>query len=543
MNRKLIEKAEYLLSKEKGTVFKDPGGKINIVLAYPNSYSVGMSSLGFQGIYGLLNSLKYVVCERVFLPDTKDMEEYQRTGTELFSLESKRALSRFDIIAFSVSFENDYPNILKMLNMARIPARSAERGASAPLVIMGGVCAFYNPEPLAEFFDICFVGEAEEMLAEFLDVYRNAANKGEVLRKSAGIEGLYIPSGYEITYDAGGKIIERVALHDSPVTIKKRTITDISKNVLRSAITTPEAEFSDVCLLEAMRGCPWSCRFCLAGHIYNPVRKKSLDALKDDINDSRSRTVRVGLIGPSLSDYPGMEEVLAIEGVDFSITSLRASTNSGRIVQMLRNNKSVSIAPEAGSERLREVIKKNISNKDILDTACLILGSGIETLRLYFMIGLPTETRDDIEEIVRLVKTIRRNSRQGFLTLSISTFVPKPFTPFQWHPMEQMKEIKERLKIIKQGLAKVKGIKVFHDVIKYAYMQGLFALGDRRVSREIENMLSGDEHDRQKKFPGCSRDFYIFRKKDAEEIFPWDFIDAGVSKEKLWNEYRKAIGT
>lgn len=542
MNRKLVERADYLLSKEKGTVFKDPGGKINVLLAYPNIYPVGMSSLGFQGIYGLLNSMSNVVCERVFLPEPADMQEHERTGTGLFSLESKRALSRFDIIAFSVSFENDYPNILKMLSISKIPVRSADRGDPDPLVIMGGVCAFYNPEPLADFFDICFVGEAEEMLPEFIEAYRSSRDRDVLFHAAATIEGIYIPRFYSLRYSEDGRIAERTALQDKPDVIRKRYVKDISERVLCSSILTEEAEFSDKCLLEAMRGCPWSCRFCVAGHIYKPVRKKDLNKLKEEIANCQSRTKRVGLIGPSLSDYPGLEEVLNIENVDFSITSLRASKKSGSIVRSMKNHRSVSIAPEAGTERLRNVIRKNISDRDILETAALILESGVATLRLYFMVGLPTETREDIEGIIHIVKTVRENTKKGAITLSVSTFVPKPFTPFQWHPMEQMKEVKERLKMIKQGLSKTGGVRVFHDVVKYAYLQGFLANGDRRVGVAIEKMALGRTGFRQDIPAVQDRDFYIFRKKDVEEILPWDFIDAGVPKETLWREYRLAVG-
>jgi radical SAM superfamily enzyme YgiQ (UPF0313 family) len=544
MNRKLIEKVDYLITREKGTVFKDPGGKINIVLVYPNTYAVGMSNLGFQGIYGLLNNINDVVCERCFLPSPHDMQEYERSGSELFSLESKRSLARFDIIAFSVSFENDYPNIVKILRMSGIPLRSSERRASHPLLMMGGVCAFFNPEPVAEFFDIVFVGEAEEMLPEFLTACRTSDTREGLYEKSIKIDGIYIPQYYAVTH-AGldGRLLERKSLNAAPGMIKKRFVKNISGSCFRPVILTPEAEFSDMYLLEVMRGCPWSCRFCVAGHIYNPPRKKDLDMLKDEIRDVLPKTGRVGLIGPSLSDYPRVEEVLSLEGVDFSITSLRASPKSGRIVGLMNGHKSVSIAPEAGTQRLRDVINKKITDEDIFETAKLILDGGIETLRLYFMVGLPTETGKDVEGIVNLVRGIRENTRKGFITLSVSTFVPKPFTPFQWHPMTHLKEVKERLKLIKKGLSQAKGVRLFHDVPKYAYVQGTFSLGDRRTSCLIEKIGSRGNTDSAYEALEITQDSYIFREKDISEILPWDFIDVGVSKENLWEEYMKAIGS
>ncbi|MEJ2697706.1 MAG: radical SAM protein [Candidatus Sulfobium sp.] len=544
MNKKLAERADYLLSREKGTIYKDPGGKLKIVLVYPNIYSVGMSSLGFQGIYGLLNGFSDVVCERVFLPAEDEIEEYERTGSELFSLESRRPLSRFDIVAFSVSFENDYPNILKILRMARIPARSSGRSQAHPVIVMGGVCSFSNPEPLAEFMDIVLVGEAEEMVPEFLSAFRNSSTKDELFNKCLKIDGLYVPKYYSVNYAHDtGLILGRQVIDDAPEFIRKRTIKDISRSSFRPVITTPEAEFADMYLLEAMRGCPWSCRFCLAGHLYNPPRKKDLETVRAEITDAKKKTGRVGLIGPSLTDYPHAEDVMSIEGVDFSITSLRASERSGRISALMKRHRSVSIAPEAGTQRLRDVIGKKITDEDILDTAKLILDGETETLRLYFMVGLPTETRLDVEGIIDLVGKIRAISRRGLLALSVSTFVPKPFTPFQWHSMEPIKEVKERLKMIKKGLSTTKGVRVFHDVPKYAYLQGVLSRGDRRVSELIERLATGQRFSLGGAESREEYGFYIFRKRDASENLPWDFIDAGMAKEKLWKEYRKAVDT
>ena len=541
MSKKLKTKANSLLSQEKGAVFKDPGGRINIALCFPNTYSVGMSSLGFQGIYGFFNRLSDVVCERVFSPDKEDREEYEKSGSEPFSLESKRPLSAFDIIAFSVSFENDYPNLLKMLKMAKIPLRNSERSSQYPLVIMGGVCAFYNPEPLADFMDVIFIGEAEEMLEEFLSVYRETGARKDLLRNLTAVRGIYLPGFYTVRYDEAGKIIGRDAAHGVSETICKRTIKEISRSFLRSTILTPHAEFSNMYLLEAMRGCPWSCRFCVAGHIYNPPRKKDFAELCTEVKAAVQRTQKVGLIGPSLSDYPHAEEVLQMEGVDFSITSLRASPKSIRLVQLMEGHKSISIAPEAGTQRLRNVINKKITDEDILETAERILECGIETLRLYFMIGLPTETWEDIDGMIDLVKTIRRNTRKGYIRLSVSTFVPKPFTPFQWHPMEPLKSIKEKLQQIKKGLSRGKGIKVLHDMPKQAHLQGLFALGDRRMGKVLERIAFDDIDVIKKGSEDLDIASYIYRQKDFSEHLPWDFIDAGVTKEHLWTEYQMAL--
>ena len=539
VNRKLIEKADKLLSKEKGTILKDPGGRINVCLIYPNTYHVGMSNLGFQGIYTLLNDRSDTLCERAFLPDEDDIDEYVRTDTKPFALESKRPLNNFDILAFSVSFENDYLNILKILKLANIPLRASDRNQTHPLLIIGGVCAFFNPEPLADFFDVCFVGEAEEMLNEFIDTYKKSETRPELYGQAAAIEGVYVPGLYNIKFNNG--IHSREALDGAPETIKRRYIKDISAHRFRQSIVTPETEFSGMYLIEAMRGCPWKCRFCVAGHIYSPARKKELPEIKKDISDAMNITGRVGLIGPSLTDYPHISEVLKTEGVDFSITSLRASRKTAELAGLLKGRKSVSIAPEAGTERLRRVINKKITEDDIIETSRPIFSEGMEKLRLYFMAGLPTENDDDIKGIVSLVKKIRAISKKGTIALTLSPFVPKPFTPFQWHGMEKIEIVKKRLKAVKSSLLPIKGIKVFHDVPKYAYMQGFFSMGDRRVSRVLETMLKIHDWKKACIEAGIGPDFYVMRNKDFSENLPWDFIDSGISKERLWDEYLKAL--
>jgi radical SAM superfamily enzyme YgiQ (UPF0313 family) len=541
MSWKLKEKADKLLSYEKGTVYKNPGGRISIALIYPNTYSVGMSNLGFQGIYGMLNQMDTVVCERVFLPEKDDLAEYSRTGTELFSMESKRPVNRFDIAAFSVSFENDYPNIAAILRLANIPLRASDRTGLHPLVIMGGVCAFFNPEPVADFFDICFTGEAEEMLAEFLDLFMSSQDREYLLRNSMKTEGLYVPKFYSVSYDEAGMISSRHNAVGAPAFINKRILKDLSRSCITTAIITKETEFSGMYLIEAMRGCPWSCRFCMTGRIYRPVRKKDLGAITKEIETAQGLAERIGLIGPSLSDYPGIQKILGIPGTEFSITSLRASTNSAGLVRFMKGHRSISIAPEAGTERLRQVINKKITEDDIITTASLILAEGIETLRLYFMVGLPTETREDILGIAGLVKKVRENSSKGYITLSVSTFVPKPFTPFQWHPMEDLQEVRERLNLISRELRHVKGVKVFHDVPKYAGMQGLFSLGDRRIAGVLEKMRGSNDWIKAAAASGVSVEDILFRKKGFGEILPWDFIDAGISREHLWSEYEDAL--
>jgi radical SAM superfamily enzyme YgiQ (UPF0313 family) len=541
VSRKIAAKIDSLLAKERGTAYKDPGGRISVCIVYPNTYHIGMSNLGFQGIYTALNARAEVVCERAFLPDEEDREEYLRTRSEIVSMESKRPLNRFDIVAFSVSFENDYPNVLAILEMARIPVRAAARKDVHPLLIMGGVCAFFNPEPLADFFDVCFIGEAEEMLPEFMDSCRDSRSREDLCEKARGIDGVYLPQQYVITYGADGRIDGRTARGHAPEYIKRRFVKEISGHSFTPSIITPETEFSGMYLAEAMRGCPWNCRFCVAGSVYKPVRKKAPGALKAEIAEAVGTGSRVGLIAPSLTDYPYTEDILCMDGVDFSITSLRASRKSAELMGLLKGHKSVSIAPEAGTQRLRNVIDKRITEESILETAELILAGGIETLRLYFMVGLPTEDERDVEGVISLAKKIRRISEKGKIVLTLSTFVPKPFTPFQWHPMEKMEVVKDRLKSIKKELAPLKGVKVFHDVPKYAYMQGLFSRGDRRISGVLEKMQGIEDWRKACAEAGIEPDSYLFRRREFHDILPWDFIDNYIPKEELWDEYQKAL--
>ncbi len=546
INKRLKLKTDSLLSKEKGTIFKDHGGKVSICLVYPNSYHVGMSNLGFQGVYNILNERTDIVCERAFLPDDEDINQYIKTKTPIFSLESKTPLQNFHIVAFSLSFENDYPNICKILKLSNIPCLSEERNKYHPLIIAGGACMCFNPEPVAPIFDLIFIGEAEGSLAEFADTLTILTAKGDdtkdELKKTAmNIKGLYIPCFYEIKYDKNGKISSRETLNNAPSLIEKGFINNLNDSKITCSIMTPETEFGDMKLIEIMRGCPWNCRFCMVGHVFSPSRRKSQEAILAEIQKAGKFTKRVGLIGPSLSDYPGIEYILAMGDIDFSITSLRVGSKSKALIELMKGRRSISIAPEAGSGRLRKVINKKISDLEILETSLTILNSGVETLRLYFMIGLPTETFSDIEAIIELVRKIRASTHRGNIVLSVSIFVPKPFTPFQWHPMDSPEAIKKKLRHIKKALRGHECIKVFNDLPKYALMQGLFSIGDRRVSKVLKVMTEIEDWQKATITAGIDSDFYLFRKKEFDEILPWDFIDNKISKKALWDEYIEAV--
>lgn len=539
MNRQLIAHADRLLAAERGTVRKTPGGRISVCLVYPNSYSVGMASLGFQGIYALLNSRNDVVCERAFLPDEKLLAEHRRTRTPVFSLESRRRLADFDVVAFSVSFENDFPHIFRILDLARIPFWAAERNAFHPVLIAGGVCATINPEPFAEVFDLIFSGDAESSLPAFFDCFAKGSRE-LLLHDAMDIPGVYVPANSSVTYAADGTIAARTVRAGTPAYVERQRCDDIGSSPVTTSIVSPNIEFADMFLVEAMRGCPWNCRFCMVGNVYRPVRPKPLEAIRAEIERAQTLTSRIGLVGPSLTDYRHVDAVLSLPGVAFSLTSLRANERSAHLIERLKGARSVSIAPEAGTERMRQVINKKVTEQDILETSALLFQNGIEQLRLYFMIGLPTERDEDIAGIVELIGRIRALSPRGMITAGISTFVPKPFTPFQWVPMESQGAIKEKLRRIKRDTRMFPGVKIVHDIQKQSYLQGLLSRGDRRLGPVLAHMVLQDDYGAACEQMGLSADWYLFRERSKDENFPWDFIDAGVPRERLWAEYQES---
>ncbi|MBP1708807.1 MAG: Fe-S oxidoreductase [Deltaproteobacteria bacterium] len=557
---KLIQKAKGVLAKERGTIHKPWGGKISICLVYPNHYSVGMSNLGFQTVYRLLNEAEDVVCERAFLPDPEDLQEYSSTQTPLLSLESQKPLRDFDILAFSISFENDYVHILTLLDLARIPLGSRLRERGFPLVIGGGVAVFLNPEPLGEFFDCFVLGEAEEVIVEFLDVCRKAlaekgpADKETLLRVLACIEGIYVPGFYDVSYREDGKIESVKPEPGVPQRVRRRWVKELDRFPSRSALFTPDTEFNEMALVEVNRGCPRGCRFCGACFAYHPFRNRSLPLLESLADDALQKERRIGLTGTAVSDYPNIvslcRSILDQHG-GVSLSSLRVDAVRSPLIQCLKESegRTVAIAPEAGSERLRRIIRKAYKEEEILGAVKTLVENGIVQIKCYFMIGLPFETDEDVKAIPLLAKRIRhqiRSTGEGHkkswrVVLSVNPFIPKPGTPFQWAPLDDVKELKRKLKIIQTGLKNEKGIRMINDLPKWAYVQALLSKGDRRVAK-ILLTVHEDKGDWGKALRETSvnPDFFVYRTRDLDEIFPWDFIDHGVSKETLKKEYLKA---
>ncbi|MFC1819455.1 radical SAM protein [Thermodesulfobacteriota bacterium] len=561
MSDKIASLYRTRLAGEKGTIWKDWGGKLSVALVYPNYYHVGMSNLGFQVVYSILNRREDVVAERAFLPKEQEMSLHLEAGKGLLTLESQSPFQKFDIIAFSLSFENDYPNILKILHLGNIPLLSEERNESHPIVMAGGITSFLNPEPLTSFFDLFLLGEAEANLDEFIGFFKGTtqshADRQEVLKALAkDINSVYVPSLFHLEYNKDGTIKSRISGKSK---IPERIETPYSESpdlpVNRTSILTPETEFADRILIELGRGCGRSCRFCAAGYVYRPPRVHKEEDLLACVNEVMEECGKVGLLSSSVMDTPGIENIcghIIEKGGGFSVASLRADLLSESMLEHLKKTgqRTLAIAPEAGSERLRRVINKHITTDQIIDAVRMIARVGDFSLRLYFLIGLPTETRNDVAEILELVKSIkhhmikesRSRGKIGRIRLSVNCFIPKAFTPFQWFPMEDIKSLKEKQKWLRKAFSKEGGVNIGFDVPKWAYVQSLLSMGNRRVG-SILMLAHKYNNDWSKAFrhSELNPDFFVHRPKSLDEILPWDFIDHGIRKEYLIKEYKLAL--
>ena len=551
------------LAQERGTVQKDWGGRVSVALIYPNYYQVGMSNLGFQVIYGILNDNPAIVAERAFLPDGEELSEYRRTDQPLLSLESLTPLLKFDLLAFSLSFENDYLNILTILDMSKIPLMSKERGENYPLILAGGITTFMNPEPLANFIDCFLFGEGEVILKKFfqtyLDLPLSTVKKEETLRILASeVEGVYCPSLYKAEYRGDGTIASFEPLIPSiPSRVKAVKQVPFNGPLRRSRIITPFTEFSDTILVELSRGCGIGCRFCAAGYMYRPPRVIQEEEIFTSFEQILAEKNRIGLISPSVSDVPGIERLTSFildRGGEFSVSSLRADSLTKGLIENLKRSgqKTLTIAPETGSERLRRVINKKLTTEEITEAIILIAGTGFFHIKLYFMIGLPTETGEDIKDIIGLVKSIRHylikesrgRKKIGRIRLSINCFVPKPFTPFQWFPMDTVDSLKEKQKTIKRTLSVEGGIGISFDVPKWAYVQTLLSMGDRRVGQMLLTTHRNNRDWRRTfRSSDINPDFFVYRARDLNERLPWDFIDHSIQKSYLKEEYNLALAS
>jgi radical SAM superfamily enzyme YgiQ (UPF0313 family) len=538
------------LNAESGTIRKQWRDRVRVVLVYPNHYRVAMANLGFQTVYRLLNAMDHVVCERAFLPDTTEGD------SPVVSLESGSRLSDFHCIAFSLSFENDYPNVLTILQKAALPLRSALRGTTLPLVLAGGVAVFLNPEPLASFFDCFLLGEAENLLTPFFERFDPNRDRRPLLKELAcEVAGVYVPAFYREQYGEDGTLKAFTPTEAVPEKIQRVYAGNLETTAADSTVVTPQSSFEDAFLIEVSRGCHHGCRFCAAGYLYRPPRTRPLALLQDALHRGAGLTRKIGFVGTAVSDLPDLK-VLCAEGrkqdLQLSFSSLRADALDEDLVAALRSGrlKTAAIAPETGSERMRRVVNKGLSEEDILSAAEKLVTGGIPNLKLYFMVGLPTETDADIEAIVSLIKQVKhrflRSSRgkghMGSITVSLNSFVPKPFTPFQWVAMDEVAVLKQKIRKVKTGLQKVANVRVHADVPRWSHLQALFARGDRRVGRML--LLA---HENNGNWPqtfkasSLNAGFFVHRRRTATELLPWDFIDHGIDKAFLWSEYQRAL--
>ena len=552
------ERARLTLSKETGYVVKPHGNRLRVALAFPNTYWVGMSNLGFQHVYRLFNAQEDVACERVFLPPKQELADLIASRTPLITLESQSPVSDFDVLAFSVSFEWDYVNILTLLRLAGIPIHAAERGPRHPLIVIGGAVTFVNPEPLAPFADVIAAGEGEMLVPAFDKAFREATDRPGLLRALSRERGFYIPSFYEPRYGADGTLsgYDSLAGTDAPVPVRKAALkTTEAIDPPATGIFTPDTEFGSRFLVEVVRGCANLCRFCWAGYNYLPVRAFPTHRILELAEAARVHSSRVGLVSIALCDHPDIERILMrLKEMGYSISpaSLRLDDLTEPIVRILRESgeKTITIAPETGSDRLRRVINKTVTNDEILDRANLIFASGIENLKLYYMIGLPTETDEDLVAIrdqaleLRdlMMKYAKPKGHVGRIIGSVNPLIPKPGTAYQWLPMEADASIDRKIKRLRSLTADIDNVFFNIKSERHSYYQALLSLGDRRVAPVIAAAERNGQNWRAAVAEvGIDADFYIFRDRTNDAVLPWDIIDGGMKATFFHSEYEKGL--
>jgi len=552
------ERAQVTLSKEVGFVRKPHGGRLRVALAFPNTYYVGMSNLGFQTVYQLFNEHDSVVCERVFLPPKQQLQAQLASGAPLRTLESQTPVADFDVLAFSVSFEWDYTNLVSMLRLARLPIYPSERTDRDPLVVLGGAVTFVNPEPLAPFVDVVAAGEGEVLVPSLVAVLGSAADRDDALKALAGMTGFYIPSFYDVLYEKDGTIAEFApkAGTGAPKSVRKAALrTTEAIEPPATSIFTPDTEFGSRLLIEVVRGCANLCRFCWAGYNYLPVRAFPTDSILARARGARPYANRVGLVSIALCDHPDIEEILrqlVAMGYSVSPASLRVDDLTEPIVRLLRasGERTLTIAPETGSDRLRRVVNKTVTNAEILEKTELIFANEIENLKLYYMIGLPTETDDDLIAIRDLtasmreimMKHARSRGRVGRIVGSVNPLIPKPGTAYQWLPMESPSITEQKMHRLRALLAGLDNVYFTIKSERHSYYQALLSLGDRRVAPAIVAAeANGGNWRRATAETNVDADFYIFRDRRADGTLPWDIIDGGMKKTFFANEFSKAL--
>lgn len=551
----LKEKLQQTLASEQGAMVFAPGSRTGFALVYPNTYHVGMSNLGFHIIYKEINKRTDTACERLFMPDKKTEQEYIRTNTPLLTIETQRALYEFPLIGFAVTFEMDYFNMLSILAMGKVPLLSSERGEEYPLIIVGGPCATFNPEPIADFVDICIIGEGEEVIHEVLDAYYEGRGKDlardEILFNIAQIPGVYVPKFYEPVYNEDGVLKEIKAKSGVPAKVKRRYVKNLDEYAAQSVIITDDTEFNNMVLVEVARGCGRHCRFCMAGYCFRRPRVRSLGQVEKAVEYAKKFRSKVGLMGAAISDYPEIDklcESILENGMTLSVASLRADSLTPGLVRALAlsHHRTITLAPEAASLRMRRVINKGITDENIYTAIDTAVAAGIPNIRLYIMIGLPFEEQTDVDEILTMAKQVKahmeKQGSHGKLTLSVNPFIPKPFTPFQWTSMADSKLIEQNLKKLQAEFKQNKGIEILVESPKEAYVQGVLARGDRRLAKVLlASYPRGSKGFKQAmKDSELSEAFYLYRHRDFRETLPWSILDMGIDQSYLEQEFSHA---
>jgi len=568
--RRVTRPARYTGGEWNSTVKDWDETPIRFALSYPDVYEIGMSNMALPILYELLNGQSDILAERVFAPWVDMAAEMRSAGIPLFSLESRRPLTDFDVIGFSLGYELTYTNVLNILDLAGIPIQATERDDTHPLIIAGGSCTL-NPEPMADFIDLFVIGDGEEVLLELLDTIREWKRTGktreQVLRQAAAIDGVYAPGFYRVDYQADGiiKSIVPTMLEAKP-TIQQRVVSKLPHPVTRPVV--PHIEVThDRGAIEIQRGCTRGCRFCQAGIIYRPVRERPLteviEAAEALVNDCGYG--ELSLVSLSTSDYTGIDQLVTelserLNHVTLSLPSLYINTFNTPLMDALSGRKKIGLtfAPEAGSERLRRIINKNITEDELLETFTDIFARGWTSIKLYFMLGLPEETIEDVEEIVRLVDklhTLGRSvaGRTPQIRINLSTFVPKPHTPFQWVAQVSEEELNAKQELLRAGLRR-KGTRVSWQDPKTSLLEAALSRGDRRLGQVIRHAWelgsvfdAWDEHFQfdnwQRAFidAGLDIDFYARRQRPLDEMLPWSHIDIGVTTDFLRREYQRAL--
>ena len=556
MNRKdLIDRLQELYKDEDSRVTVNPHAGQKVAIVYPNTYFVGMSNLGLHIIYEEINLRNDSVCERIFLPEKKELEAYDKTKTPLMSVETQRPMHQFDVVAFNVTFEMDYFHIPLMLRHGRVPIMGKDRTEFDPIVIAGGPCATFNPEPFADFIDAFIIGEGEGIVSRVLDIIRDGKMEGldrhAILRQLANISGVYVPSLYVPIYSDDGEFKGYHIVEGAPTTIKRHF--EMLTSGGETVVATNYTEFGAMYIIEVARGCGRHCRFCMAGYCFRVPRVRPLEILKEGVDRAEKLGKKVGLMGAAISDYPEVDELVTYirsKDMRYSCASLRADSLTQAVVDGLADSgqKTITIAPETGSERLRRVINKGISEEHLQNAATLSAKSGIQHMRLYIMIGLPTETDEDIEAIVGLAERTQAHMAEvgckGRLTLSINPFIPKPFTPFQWMAMDHQKTVEKKLQYIKKALQKNRRIEVLVESPKEAYIQGVLARGDRRLGAVLAACAAdrgSKSFKAEMKAAGLDMDEMNYRERSFDEFLPWSHLDMGMDDGYLEMEWKRSV--